>query len=247
MALGLARRGARAASRRRSAGVSAPAFRTSATGNDESTGNPSTCTITVPESVEAGDVMFVIGTQNTGGNTFTIAGGGTGVTWAVDKGPSTSSANNMRAYVWSADAVASSKGATITVTSTSGARFPGLLVVLTGVTRTGRVVSDPTFKNTSTTSHNFPSVTVVAANSLLFGLASMRVGTAAPAASFVGGAPAGASVVGESNSAATSSPNMTVSAVVASATVAAGSRTVGTATSTKTATSILYTIALPPA
>lgn len=238
--------GARAASRRRSAGATAPAFRTSARGNDEDTGNPNTSPITVPGSVAAGDVLVVIATQNTGANTFTISGGGTGVTWAVDKGPNTSSGNNMRTYVWTADAVASSAGSTITVTATAGARFPSLLLVLTGVTRTGRVVSDPKFVNTAGTSHAFPSVTVAAANSLLVGVSSMRVGTAAPAASFAGGAPSGATLRNESNSATTTSPNMTVSGIVVDATVAAGSRTVGTATSTKSATSILYTLAFPP-
>ena len=53
------RRGVIAASRRRSSGGGSPAFRTSARGNDEATGNNSTSVITIPGTVALGDVMVV--------------------------------------------------------------------------------------------------------------------------------------------------------------------------------------------
>jgi large repetitive protein len=240
----LARRGVRAASRRRSS-TSPASFRTSAVGNDGDTGNPSTCVITVPGSVATGDVLVLIATQNTGSNTFSPAGGGTGVTWTTDKGPNTSSGNNMRTYVWTADATSTSKGSTITITSTSGARFPGLLLVLTGVTRTGRIVSDPAYKNSATTSHTFPTVTVATTGSLLVGVISLRSGAPKPAAELT--APSGSTQRGESETATTTSPNMTVTGVVVDSTVASGSRTPGTGTSTLIATSIAYTLAFAPA
>ena len=245
MGLTQVRRGVRAASRRRSAGGS-PAIRTTARGNDEMTGNKASAPITVPGTVQAGDVMLVVAAQNTGANTQSISGGGSGATWTRRQGPSTVTLSNLRAYLWEARATGASAGSTITVSSSGNSRFPALLFVASGVTETG-IVTAVDFVNSAGLSHTFPSVTIPSPGGyLLVGMAAMRTGTDT-AASLTGGAPAGATLDDESNTAAPSQPNLTVSGLHVNSTVAAGTRTPGTATSTLPANSVLFTIALPPA
>lgn len=246
MSITTIKRGARASSRRRSAGgAGTPAFRTTARGNDENTGNDTTSVITVPGTVASGDVMLVAAGQNGSTNTFTIAGGGSGVTWTTrDAGSATSDAL-LKAYLFSARATAGSAGSTITVTSTASRRFPSLLLVASGVTDTG-ILTAVTVRGTQSTSQVFPSVTVVTAGSLLLGLGVLRVGSDIPP-TLAGGAPAGVTLDDESNSAAPSAPNLTVAGLHKTTTVGAGAQTIGTATSAATCTAITYTIALAPA
>jgi hypothetical protein len=245
MGLGLVRRGVRAASRRRAAGGS-PAIRTTARGNDEMTGNKNSAQIVVPGSVQAGDVMLVVGAQNTGANTQSISGGGSGASWSPRQAARTVSGNNLRAYLWSARAAGGSAGSTITVSASGSARFPALLVVCSGVTETG-IVTDFQLVNAAGLSHAFPAVTVPSPGGyLLVGIGALRRGDAV-AASLAGGAPAGAALDDESNTAAPAQPNLTVSGLHVTSTVAAGSRTPGTATSDLAVSSVLFTIALPPA
>lgn len=245
MSLTTVKRGARAASRRRSAGGGAVAFRTTARGNDENTGNDSTCPITVPGTVANGDVMLVAAGQNGSGQTFTISGGGSGVTWSTKQSGIATSDGTLKTYLFEARATAGSAGSTITITSTASKRFPGLLYVASGVTDTG-IVTANTVVNTSGTAHAFPSVTVPTAGSLLIGLAVLRVSTTTPP-TLAGGAPAGTTLDDESNSAAPSQPNLTVAGLHKTATVGTGAQTPGTATSALACKSVLFTIALAPA
>jgi hypothetical protein len=253
VSVGQVRRGARFASRRRSAGGGAPAFVTSARGNDEATGNNSTSVITVPGGVASNHVMLVVGVQNTGSDTQTIAGGGAGATWTRRQGPSDFSTANGRGYLWTSRATGSSAGATITVTSTGSHRFPALLMVCSGVTETGILTAVTVNGSSDITSHVFPSVTVVTGGSLLLGISAVKSASDI-VATFTGGVPASTTLDDESNTAAPSTPNFTVSGFHQATTVAAGSRTIGTATSKSAADattyavkSILYTIALAPA
>jgi hypothetical protein len=247
------KRGARAASRRRSAGgAGTPAFRATARGNDEMTGNLDTCTITVPGTVAALDVMCVVAEQNTGSATQTISGGGSGVTWTLRQGPITS-ASNLRAYLWTARATASSAGATITVTSTSALRFPGLLLVASGVTDTG-IVTASAQVDTAGTSHAFPSVTVPSPGGYLLVAMSALQRANAIYPTFTGGVPAGMTLDDESNTNAPANPNQTVSGFHKATTVAAGAQSPGTATSKDSTDgtsvnckSALFTLAIPPA
>lgn len=243
MGIATVARGARA-SRRRSIAGGSPAFRAAAKGNDEATGNNSTSLITVPGSVQAGDIMCVVGAQNTSGAvTFSVSGGGSGATWTTREGPDTVSSNNLRAYLWTSRATGSSAGSTITVSSSTSARFPALLLVASGVTDTG-ILTEVAFVNTVDTSHLFPSVTVVTGGSLLVGMAALRSGTATAATLT---APAGSTLDDSSNTNVPASPSITVAGLHGTSTVAAGVRTPGTATSSSSVTAILYTVALAPA
>lgn len=251
MSVGQLRRGVRASSRRRSTGGT-PAIRTTAEGNNGATGNNSTSVITVPGTVQNGDVLLVVAEQNTASNTFTISGGGAGVTWVTKNGPDVQASPSETSYLFKARATAGSAGSTITVTArdTSGnlalARFPALLVVAQNATDAGMLTALAQVTSAST-SHPFGSVTVPSPGGwLLIGIAALRVNdVVAPTLS--GGMPAGAALDDESASAAPAQPNLTVSALHVTSTVAAGSRTPGTATSAATCRSNLYTIALSPA
>lgn len=244
------RRGVIASSRRRSTGGTI-AVRTTARGNDEATGNNATSVITVPGTVQNGDVLLVVAGQNTTTATFAITGGGAGVTWNTRRSADTLTAANLRTYLFSGRATGTSAGSTITVTATDSgspslARFPSLLVVTQNATDTG-IVHNVAQVNTVGTAHAFPSVTVPSPGGfLLLGLSVLRVGTSTPP-TFAAGAPAGATLDDESNTAAPAQPNLTASGLHKTATVAAGSQTPGTATSAASARSILYTIALAPA
>ena len=242
MGIATVARGARAA-RRRSVVGGSPAFVASAKGNDEATGNNTTSVITVPGGVANGHIMCVVGAQNTGASTQTISGGGSGATWTTRQGPDTVSGSNLRAYLWTARATASSAGSTITVTSTGSHRFPSVLLVFSGVTDTG-ILTAVDFVNSAGTSHLFPSVTVVTGGSMLVGMAALRSGTATAATLT---APAGNTLDDTSNTNVPASPALTVVGLHGTSTVAAGVRTPGTATASASVTSILYTVALAPA
>lgn len=242
MGIATVARGARA-SRRRSISGGAPAFVTSARGRDEATGNNNTSLITVPGSVANGHIMCVVGAQNTGANTFSLAGGGSGATWTRREGPDTVSGSNLRAYLWTARATGSSAGSTITITSTGSTRFPSLLLVFSGVTDTG-ILTNVTIVSAADTSHAFPSVTVVTGGSLLVGIAALRSGTDTAATLT---APASHTLDDSSNTNVPSQPSLTVAGFHGNSTVAAGSRTPGTATASSSVSSLLYTLALAPA
>lgn len=239
--------------RRRSSGAGSAAFRTTARGNDEATGNNDTVTITIPGTVANLDVMVVCGAMATGTYTQSISGGGSGVTWSQKFGPIEINAN-LRAYLWTARATASSAGSTITLSAGAARRFEALLMVGSGVTDTGVLTANATV-TTEGTSHAFPSVTVPAAGGYaLLGFAAMRT-SSADVASLSGGEPASTTLQNESNTLAPSSPNVTVSGLWFNTTVASGSRTVGTASSklmgspstAQNASSVLFTVGLAPA
>lgn len=221
-------------------------FRAVALGNDETTlGGDASFDITVPASVQAGDVLLVIASMNTGANTFTISGGGTG-SWTTQRGPD-DTLNALRTYLWTKTAAADAASSTVTVSSGGGGRFIGILLAQSGVLESGAVVgffSD----SSSDTSLNWPSVTVPADGWDVVGLGALRAATATPPA--ITGVPSGATLAGSSNTALGTSPNYCDAALYSNTTVTAGSRTLGSTgsgTANQAVTNNLYTVALAPA
>lgn len=216
-------------------------FRAFATGNDETTsGADNSFTITVPATVQAGDVMLVIAVQNTGTQTYTISGGGTGATWTTQSGPDDLS-SNQRTYLWSETASASSAGSTITVNANGTGRFIGHLLVLSGVTEAGMIVSPPSGDSTADTTLDFQDVTVATPGSDLVVLGSMRA--AAATAATVSGVPTGYTLRGSTNT-NIANPNYTVFALTSDTTVATGTQGPPNGTASSAVTDQLYTVAL---
>jgi hypothetical protein len=218
-------------------------YRDVALGNDDTTAvGAGSFVITVPASVQAGDVLAVLAVENTGAGTYGISGGGGG-TWTTRRGPD-DNMSTQRTYLWTKTAQAGAAGTTITVTSTVNGRFIGILFASYGVTETGILVSAPSTGNTADTALAFPPVEVPDnAGWELYGIGSMRV--AADTAATVSAVPTGVVLDGQSNT-KVASPNYTAFALHATATVAAGSRSIGTATASAAVTDQLYTVALAP-
>ena len=219
--------------------------RASALGNDNTTAvGDGSFTITVPGTVQAGDVMAVTAVMNTGTATFAISGGGSGSSWAVREGPDDNS-SNQRTYLWTKTATASSASSTITVTASGGTgRFVGVMRADYDVLETGLLTALAT-DTSADSSLAFASVPIPDATGWhLVGIGSMRV--AAATAATVSSAPAGSTVDGQSNT-VVASPNYTAITLHKNATVGSGAQSMGTGTASGSVTNNLYTIGYPPA
>ena len=216
-------------------------FRAVALGNDELAANVGTAAVTVPATVQPGDVLIVVSCQNTGADTHTVSGGG--VTWTTRQGPNYNG-TGMGSYLWTATAVAGTAGSTVTVTSVGGGRLIALLYAESAATEAG-ILTALTIDTVADTAIAWPSVTTPADGWSVIGINTMRA--AATTAPTVATPPAGTTVDGSVNTAFGTSPNYTITALHVTTPPAAGSRSPGSATASAAVTSNLYTIALAPA
>lgn len=208
--------------------------------NDGLTGNTTTATATVPGTVVAGDVLAVVSVQNTGAQTHSISGGGTGA-WTVRSGPD-DNASNQRSYVWTKTAQSDAAGASVTITSSGSGKLIGIGTVVSGVLETGLQLALTT-DTTADTSLSWSAVTIPDNTGwTLVGLATLRVG-AATAATMT--APTGSTIDGVSKT-VQATPNFSTYAMHGNSTVASGSQTPGTGTASAAVTNQLYTLAFAP-
>lgn len=221
-------------------------FRAAALCSTAGTGDQtSTATITVPASVQAGDVLLVVGQNNTGTPNLSISGGGTGVTWTTRSGPNAAPLSNNGHYSWSATATADSAGSTITLTAAATGRLNGLLLAHYGVTETGMGFSYQanSTSNSGNTTLNFPNVTVPSAGAELVGLYATRPTTSQLNITYT--PPAGVTDRGRSQRLDAAGPFFHCIGWSQDAVAASGTRSLGTITSSATVAGGMYAYALP--
>jgi PKD repeat protein len=124
------------------------AFR-AANGSDANTNSPA---VTIPASVQAGDLLVLVATQNVAGATVTAPAGWT----LLDKADST--ANTMQSLVWTRTATAADAGATVRLTSSEVAKTSLQVVAYSGAA--GVSASAKAIETVQTTQHAAPGVVV---------------------------------------------------------------------------------------
>lgn len=216
------------------------AFRAAIALNDESTGQPSSISGTIPGAV--GDIVLVSAMQSTGVNTMTIAGGGSGG-WTLLRGPTVVN-SNITGYLWGKKLSASDVGATVTITSTGAARFLGVAIAMSGDDVLGTAIHNFAPSTAGGTSISSPAVTTTVDGCDIVCFWAVRSATdTAPQVTVPGthtkAAEANTNVL---------SPNFDICASYRTTTGAHGVYGGNAATISQTATgAVSYTVALAPA
>lgn len=168
MALGQAARGARAASRRRTAGAG-PLLVASAVSGDGSTAADPSAAFTIPVTAQVGDVATVI-IETAGSPTISAPAG-----WTLRAGPS-SPAGGGTAWCYTRTLTAGDPGSTVTWSFSANQRACAILDVVRGVTETGILIGTPTV-GTGTT---VPTVGSVPAGAFFYVASAQRSGSTPP-------------------------------------------------------------------
>lgn len=199
-------------------------------------------TITVPATVQAGDVLSVLVATNDSTAAFTCTGGGTGVTWTSRHGPDTASAA-LSSQVFTATATASSAGSTITVGYPVSGRLTAVLQVEHQVVEAGVVVARQLSAADAT--KEFPAVDVTQAGSDLVGLMATRPATLQVAETY---SATGVTVDATCQRADASGPLFQAVALHQAATVGTGARSIPTlaVASGRNVLANTYTLAFAP-
>jgi len=196
---------------------------------------------TVPGSAVAGDVLLIAAMQGSGTNTLSVSGLAT--TPALVSGPQIVN-SNVDVWVWAVRLDAADLGDTVTVTSTGGGYFAGVLHAFSGDQMTGLQVA-VTKVTTAATSLVTPSLTTTVANCDIVTLWALRSASATTPVVTVPGTQTkdGAATTGAS----AASPSFSLTASHRTTVGAAGAYGGSTGTANTASTGVLFTVSLQPA
>jgi hypothetical protein len=197
-------------------------------------------TVVVPSAAQAGDVAVFAMTQNTGVATFTAPAGWTPLRTAPD-----GVNNNLQVQVWKKQLVVADVGSSVTFQSDVSARLPGILLVYRGALYSQVITGAPTAAATAVLSHASPAVTTTVNETGVVNIWALRVATAAPSADLT--VPGTQTLDRTVKTAFTSTPNYTLVGSHRTTPAVAGTYASQTGTSSALATSVVFTVTLPPA